>query len=138
MKANTTASSDTPEKVVDEGSYIIPRPGPEHHVIIGGSFQVDNWDPLPDLALAERILKRAYDLCPDLAPKGSSWRDIEVVAHNVGFRPARKGGCRLELEKFDLDPNAISPLASTTSYAQKARDVAVCHAYGIGPAGFVT
>lgn len=61
-----------------EPTYIIPRPGPEGHVVLGGSFQKDNWEYAPDYQLAERILRKNYELCPDLAgPDGKSWEDSE-------------------------------------------------------------
>ena len=114
-----------------EPSYIIPRPGSSREVILGGSFQVDDFNTLPDLSMAERILKKAFRLQPGLA-KGGSWEDIEVIKHNVGLRPARRGGCRVELEKKKLGGKVALAPPSTIG---KERVVGVVHAYGIGPAG---
>lgn len=66
--------------------------------------------------MAERILKSCYTLEPRLATKGEGWEGIEVVRHQVGLRPAREGGARVELEKREAG--------------------AVVHAYGFGSAGY--
>ncbi|ORY25531.1 hypothetical protein BCR39DRAFT_543895 [Naematelia encephala] len=109
------------EKPLPPPAYIIPRPGPEDHVVLGGTYIKDDYSTLPDLRESERILKACYALEPRLAgPNGKSWRDIKVVSHNVGLRPAREGGARLELEE---------------RHARKG-DKAVVHAYGFGSAGF--
>jgi len=99
--------------------------------------------------VAERILQDAFKLNPDLAgPKRPgrerTWRDIEVVSHNVGLRPAREGGVRVELEQRQVNSASSShPLIpGPKAWGQEAgqgkvvRQVAVLHAYGIGPAGF--
>ncbi|ODN92140.1 D-amino-acid oxidase [Cryptococcus wingfieldii CBS 7118] len=122
-------------------AYIIPRPGPEGQVILGGVYQPNVWDTLPSLTEAERILKDCYDLAPALAgPNGKSWKDIEIVAHNVGLRPAREGDPRLELEEREIGQGAsrkgayaIAPAVGKLGHKRK---VAVVHAYGIGSAGF--
>jgi len=118
---------DTPP----EPAYIIPRPGPDGLVVLGGTYIRDNWSPLPDLKVSERILRDCYKLDPKLAgSSGTSWKDIEVVSHNVGHRPAREGGARLELqERKDL---LGSPL---TAKANGKSGGAVIHAYGFGGAG---
>ena len=100
-------------------------------MILGGSFQIDDFNTLPDLSMAERILKKAYILQPGLA-KGGSWKDIEIIKHNVGLRPARRGGCRVELEKRTFGEKL--DLAPPSSVGKK-KAVGVVHAYGIGPAG---
>ena len=90
---------------------------------------------MPSLAEAERILKDCYALDPLLAgPNGKSWRDIEIVAHNVGLRPAREGGVRLEMERRQVggSTTALAP----RSCAVSKRDVACVHAYGPGGTGY--
>jgi D-amino-acid oxidase len=135
-------------KKPSESFYIIPRPGSANAVIVGGCFQEDNFDPMPDYALAQRILERAYAACPELAgPNGQLWRDIEIISHNVGFRPARHGGCRLELEERDLGvrrdlaPRSSEPARKVAvlrscllSIHPRAENITDC--YGIGPAGY--
>jgi D-amino-acid oxidase len=126
-----------------EPAYIIPRPG--------GTYLKDNHSVLPDLSTAQRILRDCYNLEPLLAGKdGRGWEDIEVVAHNVGLRPAREGGARIELELRELGNGVGKGVGvgaaagagvgaeSTTksrSKTNKQRQVAVVHAYGFGSAG---
>ena len=58
---------------------------------------------------------------------------VEIVAHNVGFRPSRQGGCRLDLESIQLG-NAKQEgmqLAPKSSIIEP-RTGAILHAYGIG------
>jgi len=128
-------------------AYIIPRPGPSNHVILGGTFVKNEWNTSPDLAVSERILRDCFKLNPDLAGpqrpgKERSWRDIEVVSHNVGLRPAREAGVRVELEeRSSRSPGKDHPLipgpkTGRTSATRTRGKVAVVHAYGIGPAGF--
>jgi hypothetical protein len=113
-----------------ESMYIIPRPSPEGHVILGGTFLPDNYSTLPDMDVAERILKNAYNLCPALSD-GQGWEKIEVVKHNVGLRPCREGGARIDLEERSTGEGKLLP----ASVKGKGRQVGVVHAYGIGPAG---
>lgn len=121
-------------------AYIIPRPGPEGHVVLGGVYQKDNWSTLPDLKEAERILKDCYNLAPELAgPNGKSWKDIEIISHNVGLRPAREGEPRLEIEEREVGTGANRgngyEVAPKFGCEGERRKVAVVHAYGIGSAG---
>lgn len=63
--------------------------------VLGGSAQVGNWNTEPDMALANRIMKRAIELNPALG-NGKGVEGLEVFRHGVGLRPHRKGGVRLE------------------------------------------
>merc|ERR1712093_864066 len=142
---NTTKDSE-----LSEPTYIIPRPGPEKHVILGGAFQINNWESEPDYALSKRILQKNFKLYPGLAPPGAkSWEDIEIVSHNVGFRPARQNGCRLDLEELTLDASSTSALPNAAlipkeslkrstgaAAATSGQKVALVQAYGAGPAGY--
>lgn len=69
--------------------------------ILGGSYQKDNWDPLPDPNLATRIMKRCIELCPSLVKKGQGIEGLDVIRHGVGLRPVRDGGPRVEKEKIE-------------------------------------
>lgn len=133
VKSARTAAND------DAIAYIIPRPGPDGHVVCGGTYNRDNWITQPSMAEAERILRACYALDPRLAgPNGTSWKDIEVVAHNVGLRPSRDGGVRLELEHRELvgaGEKSVA-LAPTSRSSQGHRQVAVVHAYGPGGTGY--
>lgn len=74
---------------------------------------------------------------------------VEIVSHNVGFRPARQNGCRLDLEELTLDaasasslpkasliPKAAIKRGAAASSAHKNKKVALVQAYGAGPAGY--
>ncbi|KAI9864107.1 MAG: hypothetical protein M1813_003424 [Trichoglossum hirsutum] len=76
-------------------TYTIPRPG-GGGTILGGSNQVDNWDPQVDPELSKEITGRCRELAPDLL---NSNGEFEVVSEQVGFRPSRSGGPRVELER---------------------------------------
>jgi D-amino-acid oxidase len=95
----------------DEFTHIFPRPL-GGGIIIGGVRLHHDYNEEPDMDLAERIKKRACDLCPELGTPES----LEVIRHNVGFRrwfinlihltiskltslvASRKGGARIERE----------------------------------------
>ena len=68
--------------------------------LLGGSYQKGNWDSQIDLSLANRIMKRAVELCPSLTG-GKNLEHLSIVRHSVGLRPLRIGGPRLEKEKID-------------------------------------
>ena len=67
--------------------------------ILGGCYQVGNWDSQFDPNLANRIMQRALDTCPALTG-GKGIEGFSVVRHNVGLRPLRLSGVRLEKEKI--------------------------------------
>ena len=88
--------------------YVIPRG--DGTVVCGGTRIVDDWDPKPRPETTKRILERCLALVPQLAnPQKCSGlvaprvEDVEVVGVNVGLRPARRGGVRLETAKHDVD-----------------------------------
>ncbi|ORY21522.1 hypothetical protein BCR39DRAFT_553442 [Naematelia encephala] len=124
-----------PHTPIEQQTYVIPRPGPEGHVILGGCNQPRNWDTQPDMAIAERILKEAFQVCPALSEGGASWKDIEVISHNVGLRPCREGGMRLEMEKRIIGQNN-SELVPRLGLNGSGCEVACLHAYGIASCGY--
>jgi D-amino-acid oxidase len=69
-----------------EGTYVHPR---RHDVVLGGTFQEDDWNTVPDPATRDAILTRCRDLVPELA-------GAAVAGEKVGLRPARHGGPRVE------------------------------------------
>lgn len=97
-----------------ESFYLIPRPGGE--VILGGCYDTGSWDTTVDHALARRILERCYKLDPRLSD-GQGVDAVKIIRHNVGLRPSRRGGPRLEAESL-------------------SRGRRVIHAYGNGPGGY--
>lgn len=106
-----------------ERTYVIPRPNGE--VIIGGTREVDDWEPYPREDTKVDIMRRAVEICPTLPPQlsaGSAEALHEIVLdHLVGFRPSREGGVRLE-----AGPSI--PLAGTR--------MSVVYNYGHGGAGW--
>ena len=81
----------------DEATYIMHRAA-GGGTILGGCFQVGNWESQVDLNLSTRIMKRAIALCPRLVPEGAGIEALDVVRHGVGLRPMRKDGIRVEGE----------------------------------------
>lgn len=108
-----------------ETTYIIPRP--DGSVILGGTFQHDNWDLSVDHKTARRIFERCTTFHPALLPS----RGARVISHNVGLRPARRGGPRVEIENMQLPlSNELVPCQDDDS--RKKRELKVIHAYGFG------
>ncbi|KAJ1665783.1 hypothetical protein IW140_003298 [Coemansia sp. RSA 1813] len=88
--------------------YVIPRGNGK--VVIGGTSEKYNRDKRPNSETTETILHRALDLEPALVSKSLALTSKEgkiadlrkrIISVNVGFRPAREGGVRLEHEAID-------------------------------------
>ena len=102
----------------NELTYVIPRPG-SGTTIFGGCKQVGNWDPKVDEELNGRMVERIkkWRLAEELRTgKGG---DFEVVSSQVGLRPGRKGGPRVEIEG-----------------KERVDGVWVVHSYGHAGAGY--
>ncbi|KAJ5782849.1 FAD dependent oxidoreductase [Penicillium paradoxum] len=99
----------------DEALYIMTRAA-GGGTILGGSYQKHNWDPLPDMNLANRIMKRCIEISPSLVKKGQGIEGLDIIRHGVGLRPLRKDGTRIEKDNVD--------------------GVAVVHNYGHGGFGY--
>jgi len=80
----------------DEMLYIMPRK--EGGSIIGGCFLVNNDDGNEDPELTERICQRAVKYAPELvdAKFKNNPTLMDIVKVNVGLRPFRNGGIRIE------------------------------------------
>ncbi|KAJ2785875.1 hypothetical protein H4R18_000264 [Coemansia javaensis] len=95
----------------DRAAYVIPRG--DGTVIIGGVFEQGSADPDEHAETTEEILRSCIALCPQLLDRGPEHlqrpeqvpeRDVErlrqrVIRTSVGFRPSRKGGPRLEVQR---------------------------------------
>ncbi|CUM67312.1 uncharacterized protein PRCAT00005005001 [Priceomyces carsonii] len=92
-------------------TFVIPRPF-FGGVILGGTKQPDDLCPYERLEDTEAIKSRARKLFPELQINGK----FDVKKVNVGFRPARENGCRIEVEKIENNT--------------------IIHAYGAGGMGF--
>ncbi|KAG8219576.1 hypothetical protein J3R82DRAFT_527 [Butyriboletus roseoflavus] len=118
-----------------EATYIIPRPGAKYTdtVLLGGTFQSGNWDTSLHMDVAHRIFERCAKVAPSLKDNGVT----KILRHQVGLRPGREGGARVEAEiiKFPLssthdlvpwEPAGLEPTGS----------MKVVHAYGFGAGGY--
>lgn len=83
----------------DELCYIMTRAA-GGGTILGGTYTKGSWESQPDPNIANRIMKRAIDLCPELTG-GKGVEHLSVIRHGVGLRPLREGGVRIEKEKID-------------------------------------
>ena len=87
------------EDADDEMAYIMTRAA-GGGTVLGGTYQIGNWDPNPDPNIAVRIMKRAVQLNPELAD-GKGIEGLSIIRHAVGLRPGREGGVRIEKELVD-------------------------------------
>ncbi|KAH7348351.1 hypothetical protein BKA65DRAFT_397953 [Rhexocercosporidium sp. MPI-PUGE-AT-0058] len=87
-----------PSISADEVVYVIPRPG-SGTTVLGGCKQAGSWEEGVDAELGERIMERVMgdELAEEL--RTGEGGGFEVVRHQVGFRPGRRGGPRVEVEK---------------------------------------
>lgn len=68
--------------------------------ILGGTYDMGNWESVPDPNIAIRIMKRAVQAAPELTG-GKGIEGLSIIRHGVGLRPYRKGGVRIEEEILD-------------------------------------
>lgn len=99
-------------------SFLIPRPL-EGGTIIGGTKQVGDTDGKPRPEERKKLLENAAKYFPEFI--GSDVGEEDIVCDNVGFRPARNGGVRVEREDMKLDDG---------------RRTSVVHGYGAGGRGY--
>ncbi|XP_014552911.1 hypothetical protein COCVIDRAFT_40963 [Bipolaris victoriae FI3] len=83
----------SPHRIDPTCTYVFPRPL-GGGVILGGSRQDNDWSAEWDEELGQDILRRCCELCPELGKP----EEVQVLAKNVGLRPSRKGGMRIETE----------------------------------------
>lgn len=92
-------------------TFMIPR-GLEGGWILGGTKQIKESDPNPREEDSRAIIKRGKKIFPELLSNG----EFDVKRVNVGLRPAREGGSRVEKEIV--------------------KEGVVVHGYGCGGSGF--
>jgi hypothetical protein len=103
---------------------VIPRASTPGMVLIGGTYQSNNWDTSLSIPTAHGMLARAKELAPALSEPTT-----RIHSHNVGLRPAREGGPRVEVEIVDgPSKDALIPNLSDASTDRKTS--LVIHAYG--------
>ncbi|KAG9247250.1 hypothetical protein BJ878DRAFT_493355 [Calycina marina] len=101
----------------DELVYVIPRPGSKS-TVLGGCKQAENYSSEIDEELSARILARIkeHHLADELLGDDG---EFKILSTQVGFRPGRKGGSRVEIDT-----------------GGKIRGVSVIHSYGHAGAGY--
>lgn len=87
------------DDAADEVFYVMMRAA-GGGTILGGTYQVGQWESQPDPNTASRIMRRAVEMMPELTG-GQGPEKLDVIRHAVGLRPYRHGGVRLEKEKID-------------------------------------
>ncbi|KAG9300702.1 hypothetical protein G9A89_023500 [Geosiphon pyriformis] len=106
---------------IDSGgiiTYVIPRNTGE--VILGGTYDQEDYSAKIDPAIADSIMKRCLATRPDLFPKND--QTLKVKRHSVGLRPCRKGGIRIEAEWIVSE--------------KSLKEILICHNYGHGGYGY--
>jgi hypothetical protein len=83
----------------------------------GGVFFSDDRTTNSDDNITEWILDRCKPLAPELLNKHGQF---DIIAFQVGHRPSRKGGPRVEVEWLDIE---------------KEPRKFICHNYGHGSSG---
>ncbi|KAI9342115.1 FAD dependent oxidoreductase [Pilaira anomala] len=99
-------------------TYIIPRG--DGTVICGGTVDRVNRQTEPDDAITKDILESVYKLYPEIT-HNKGVEAFDIISVNVGFRPGRTGGIRLEKE---------------TRRRSNGQKVTLCHNYGHSSHGF--
>lgn len=76
---------------------VVPRPG-SGTTILGGCKQLNDWNEAVDQDLNDRIIAdiKRMRLCEELRDEQG---EFKVLGYQVGFRPGRKGGPRVEVGK---------------------------------------
>lgn len=80
--------------------YLMQRAG-GGGTILGGTYDIGNWESVPDPNIAIRIMTRVVKARPEIVGEGQGLEGLSIVRHAVGLRPWRKDGVRIEREKFD-------------------------------------
>lgn len=93
---SSSGTDDGPTEVM----YLMQRAG-GGGTILGGTYDVGNWESVPDPNIAVRIMKRVVGARPEIAG-GKGIEGLSIVRHVVGLRPYRKGGVRVEEERMDV------------------------------------
>jgi D-amino-acid oxidase len=80
-------------------------------------------------------LERAYKLCPQIT-HGKGTAAFDIISVNVGFRPGRAGGIRLEKEiRRRLNYFHANRGSKKNLGRSDGQKVTVCHNYGHGSHG---
>ncbi|KAJ5654196.1 D-amino-acid oxidase [Penicillium lividum] len=110
---NPVSATITRQNEDGSWSFCIPRPL-DGGTVIGGTKEINNWDPNPSLETRARLLANATKWFPFTTESGGKF---DVIRDIVGRRPAREGGMRIEVESLGDGKRVV-------------------HAYGAGGRGF--
>ncbi|KAM0344901.1 hypothetical protein ACHAPU_007034 [Fusarium lateritium] len=89
-----SGTDDGPEEI----SYCMARAS-GGGTVVGGTYQLHNWDTTPDLSTSLRMLRRITELVPSLGhAKGVA--GLDIIRHAVGLRPHRMTGVRIDSERL--------------------------------------
>lgn len=99
-------------------TYIIPRPGLNNQVVLGGFLHNHRFDPNTYKLETEDIMHRVEGLFPELLTEYGGATGWDIVRTAAGWRPAREGGTRIETDTASVP------------------GVTVVHNYGAGGYGF--
>lgn len=123
---------------VGRWTYIIPRN--DGTVICGGTVDRENRQTAPDDSITKDILKRICELCPEIT-HGKGPDHFDIVSVNVGFRPGRQNGIRIEKEvkrkwfMSSLKSRFYQIYLIISLDRSNGQKVTVCHNYGHGSHG---
>ncbi|KAF2204272.1 nucleotide-binding domain-containing protein [Delitschia confertaspora ATCC 74209] len=105
-------------------TYVVPRPGESGIFVLGGTKTADDWSAEVDEGVSEGIIERCREAYPQGLGEGKT---IEVLNAQVGLRPGREGGPRVEIE-------TIEQVKFERGKEQEV--VSVVHQYGHAGAGY--
>lgn len=100
-------------------TYVVPRGGrgAEDTYLVGGTLDRGDWEGEPLSEVTADILERVRRVVRGWASDGV---EIEVLREQVGLRPGREGGARVEGEEVEVGERVVK----------------VVHEYGHGGAGY--
>ena len=83
-------------------------------------------DPNIDANTTNDIIKRAIECCPDLSLLHKGVDDLDVVENVVGIRPVRKGGPRVQNERYSKFYMRTKKICNTKTIVQGLNQVKRC------------
>jgi len=109
-------------------TYITPRPGSKYTdtALLGGTLQAGDWDTSLDMDAAQQILQRCAEIAPSIKDSGVT----KILKHQVGLRPAREGGPRVEAEVVKFPLSSAHGLVPWDPAGLEGGTMQVVHAYG--------
>ncbi|KAI9893404.1 MAG: hypothetical protein M1814_006701 [Vezdaea aestivalis] len=102
----------------DRVAFIMPRPEQGVSLLVGPKEQ-HNWSEEPTVSILDTLKEDCKVLVPQLLNANG---EFEILRTQIGRRPARKGGARVEVEP---------------TMAGAAEQINMIHSYGHGGAGLV-